>query len=334
MQLRAFASKSCDLHSNFRPHSDRNCFTFQDSDDSGLSSSPSSPAPVGVDFLGDLFDLDTNFSNLLNTSLFDGEFPSKLYTHIKIKDDDDEDMWLNASSSKVNTKTSSLSAGDSSTGQDYFDDSFELIAELLNPQPEVEEKMTGNSSKGKNLTIQQSAEISEVESKNNEACTPTSESGENSSNNNTISAINSPDTSVKRELRTRRKRVVVNTDHDYCRQRLVSDDEPDSDDDYKFVEDIEKEESDDSDDEDFKAPCPAKKVRKASAKGVKDSKYWERRQRNNLAAKRSREAKRTREIQVAKKTVALEKENANLKKQVRKLKANIKRAEKMLRLMV
>lgn len=331
MSIHAMESLSSDRPEKFH---DCNCFTFQDSDDSGLSSSPSSPTPVGVDFLGDLFDLDTNFSNLLNTSLFDGEFPSKLYTHIKIKDDDDEDMWFNASSSKVNTKTSSLSAGDSSTGQDYFDDSFELIAELLNPQPEVEEKMTGNSSKGKNLTIHQSAEISEVESKNNEACTPTSESGENSSNNDTICAINSPDTSVKRELRTRRKRVVVNRDHDYCRQRLVSDDEPDSDDDYKFVEDIEKEESDDSDDEDFKAPCPAKKVRKASAKGVKDSKYWERRQRNNLAAKRSREAKRAREIQVAKKTVALEKENANLKKQVRKLKANIKRAEKMLRLMV
>lgn len=329
MSIHAMESLSSDRPEKFH---DCNCFTFQDSDDSGLSSSPSSPTPVGVDFLGDLFDLDTNFSNLLNTSLFDGEFPSKLYTHIKIKDDDDEDMWFNASSSKVNTKTSSLSAGDSSTGQDYFDDSFELIAELLNPQPEVEEKMTGNSSKGKK--IHQSAEISEVESKNNEACTPTSESGENSSNNDTICAINSPDTSVKRELRTRRKRVVVNTDHDYCRQRLVSDDEPDSDDDYKFVEDIEKEESDDSDDEDFKAPCPAKKVRKASAKGVKDSKYWERRQRNNLAAKRSREAKRAREIQVAKKTVALEKENANLKKQVRKLKANIKRAEKMLRLMV
>lgn len=334
MQLRACPSKRGDLHAIFRPHSDCNCFTFQDSDDSGLSSSPSSPTPVGVEFLGDLFDLDTNFSNLLNTSLFDGEFPSKLYTHIKIKDDDDDDMWFNSSSCKVNSKISSLSTGDSSTGQDYFDDSFELIAELLNPQPEVDEKMTENSSKGKNLTIQPSAEISEVESKNTEACTPTSGSGENSPNKDTISVINSPDTSVKRELRTRRKRVVVNIDHDYCRQRLVSDDEPDSDEDYKFVEDVEKEESDDSDDEDFKAPCPAKKVRKASAKGVKDSKYWERRQRNNLAAKRSREAKRTREIQVAKKTVALEKENANLKKQVRKLKANIKRAEKMLRLMV
>ena len=334
MQLRACACKRCDLRANFHPHLDCDHFTFQDSDDSGLSSSPSSPTPVGDDFLGDLFDLDTNFSNLLNSSLFDGEFPSKLYTHIKIKDDDDDDMWFNISPCKVNSKISSLSAGDSSTGQGYFDESFELIAELLNPQSEVGEKMTENSSKEKTLPANPSSEISDVESKNTDACTPTSGSCENSSNIDKVSAVNSPDTSVKRELRTRRKRVLANIDHDYCRQRFVSDDEVDSDEDYKFVDDIEKEDSDDSDDEDFKAPCPAKKVRKANTKGVKDSKYWERRQRNNLAAKRSREAKRAREIQITKKTAALEKENANLKKQVRKLKANIKRAEKMLRVMV
>ena len=63
----------------------------------------------------------------------------------------------------------------------------------------------------------------------------------------------------------------------------------------------------------------------------KSEEYWERRRRNNLAAKRSREGKRARDIQVVQKTIVLEKENAELKNLLQKLKADIKRAEQKLR---
>ena len=53
-----------------------------------------------------------------------------------------------------------------------------------------------------------------------------------------------------------------------------------------------------------------------------------------MAAKRSREAKRAREIAVAKKTSTLEKENNTLRRQVQRLKAAISKAEKKLRAMV
>ncbi|XP_048589387.1 transcription factor VBP isoform X2 [Nematostella vectensis] len=108
-------------------------------------------------------------------------------------------------------------------------------------------------------------------------------------------------------------------DHNYCR---VSDDEPDDDDD------------DDSDEE--YVPVPTKK-RRTNTKAVsaygrdKDQKYIEKRMKNNLAAKRSREAKRQREIEAMQKTLTLEKENSDLNKEVNKLKKMIARLENKLR---
>ena len=178
------------------------------------------------------------------------------------------------------------------------------------------------------------AEVSIIENTNSSARTPSlsSENGEASTPTDECSSHFSNDTTNNRVLRSRWKRKMLGQDHDYAKVVTVSDNEAESDEDYKV--DKEDEESDDFDDEDYKAPCLAKKARKTNSKTVKDAKYWERRGRNNLAAKRSREAKRAREIQIAEKTAALEKENINLKKQVRKLKAEIKKAEKMILKMV
>ena len=51
-------------------------------------------------------------------------------------------------------------------------------------------------------------------------------------------------------------------------------------------------------------------------RGGKDNKYWERRLKNNLAARRSRAAKRNRQIAVEHTTALLRKENASLKAEV------------------
>jgi len=48
----------------------------------------------------------------------------------------------------------------------------------------------------------------------------------------------------------------------------------------------------------------------------KDAKYWERRQKNNLAAKRSREARRRMEMEIARRAQLLEDENKSLRDQV------------------
>ena len=54
---------------------------------------------------------------------------------------------------------------------------------------------------------------------------------------------------------------------------------------------------------------------------AKDDKYWEKREKNNVAARRSREARRLKENQIALRTAFLEKENAGLKQQVEEVKA-------------
>merc|ERR1719486_268882 len=53
----------------------------------------------------------------------------------------------------------------------------------------------------------------------------------------------------------------------------------------------------------------------------KDIRYWEKREKNNVAARRSREARRLKENQIALRTAYLEKENAMLKSQVDEVKA-------------
>ena len=50
----------------------------------------------------------------------------------------------------------------------------------------------------------------------------------------------------------------------------------------------------------------------------KDDKYWEKRGKNNVAARRSREARRLKENQISLRTVFLEKQNAALKAALQK----------------
>lgn len=51
----------------------------------------------------------------------------------------------------------------------------------------------------------------------------------------------------------------------------------------------------------------------------KDQKYWSRRKKNNIAAKRSREARRIKENQIALRAAYLEKENNTLKDELKKM---------------
>jgi hypothetical protein len=53
---------------------------------------------------------------------------------------------------------------------------------------------------------------------------------------------------------------------------------------------------------------------------LKDNKYFERRKRNNLAAKKSRDQRKIREDQICQRATMLEKENAVLRAQVRRRK--------------
>lgn len=64
----------------------------------------------------------------------------------------------------------------------------------------------------------------------------------------------------------------------------------------------------------------------------KDDRYWEKREKNNVAARRSREARRLKENQIALRTAYLEKENGTLKRELEQAKAeNLKlSAEKQM----
>ena len=53
--------------------------------------------------------------------------------------------------------------------------------------------------------------------------------------------------------------------------------------------------------------------------GLKDDKYWARRHKNNFAAKRSRDARRVKENQIAMRAAFLEKENSCLRDEMAKL---------------
>lgn len=57
---------------------------------------------------------------------------------------------------------------------------------------------------------------------------------------------------------------------------------------------------------------------------AKDEKYWERRRKNNQAAKKSRDLKRQKEMDVAQKAAVLEEENRQLRDEVKKLKEYLK----------
>lgn len=64
--------------------------------------------------------------------------------------------------------------------------------------------------------------------------------------------------------------------------------------------------------------------RKSVDEDVKDDKYWERRRKNNQAAKRSRDLKRLREMNVKQRADSLEEENRQLREEVQKLKEYLK----------
>lgn len=315
---------------------------FDDDEDSGLSSSPSSPGVADNESDPQLFgfenELSSNLVDTLNTCLFDGEFPSKLYTHIKIKEDGDDEPWQSvAFPGQLRHDVASQSLGNlSSLSSDFFGEPFKLLDDLFEP-----------STSGK-VDYERSGKLPYLtEDSLKEPCPDYSSNDTTDTITNIVEepaievVCSSEDVrrnSLKRKLRTRNKISVI-TDHNYVKPLDIAaeaNSEFGDDDKITVSEDTEAEEEEDDDDEDFQPTCSAKKSRRASPNPStgRDEKYWERRKRNNLAAKRSREAKRAREIAVAKKTSTLEKENNTLRRQVQRLKAAISKAEKKLRAMV
>ena len=317
---------------------------FDDDEDSGLSSSPSSPGVADNESDPQLFgfenELSSNLVDTLNTCLFDGEFPSKLYTHIKIKEDGDDEPWQSvAFPGQLRHDVASQSLGNlSSLSSDFFGEPFKLLDDLFEP-----------STSGK-VDYERSGKLPYLtEDSLKEPCPDYSSNDTTDTITNIVEepaievVCSSEDVrrnSLKRKLRTRNKISVI-TDHNYVKLLDIAaeaNSEFGDDDKLTVSEDTEaeEEEEEDDDDEDFQPTCSAKKSRRASPNPStgRDEKYWERRKRNNLAAKRSREAKRAREIAVAKKTSTLEKENNTLRRQVQRLKAAISKAEKKLRAMV
>ncbi|XP_056308751.1 TEF transcription factor, PAR bZIP family member b, partial [Danio aesculapii] len=65
---------------------------------------------------------------------------------------------------------------------------------------------------------------------------------------------------------------------------------------------------------------------------AKDDKYWSRRKKNNVAAKRSRDARRLKENQIAVRASFLERENAALRQQVAELRKDCGRCQKIMSL--
>uniref|UniRef100_A0A3Q3ARM5 BZIP domain-containing protein n=1 Tax=Kryptolebias marmoratus TaxID=37003 RepID=A0A3Q3ARM5_KRYMA len=61
-----------------------------------------------------------------------------------------------------------------------------------------------------------------------------------------------------------------------------------------------------------------------------DDKYWARRRKNNMAAKRSRDARRLKENQIAIRAAFLEKENSALRQEVSALRKELRRTKNVL----
>ena len=78
-------------------------------------------------------------------------------------------------------------------------------------------------------------------------------------------------------------------------------------------------------------PVQKKSCRNFVPDSLKDIDYWEKRKRNNLAAKRSREDRRRKELEVLNKMANLEQQNADLKAQVKSLKEDNKKLLKKLK---
>ncbi|KAJ3608470.1 hypothetical protein NHX12_025517 [Muraenolepis orangiensis] len=83
--------------------------------------------------------------------------------------------------------------------------------------------------------------------------------------------------------------------------------------------------------DDLKPQPMIKKARKVYIpEDCKDDKYWARRRKNNVAAKRSRDARRLKENQIAIRACFLEKENQALKQEVAELRKELGRAKNVL----
>lgn len=84
-------------------------------------------------------------------------------------------------------------------------------------------------------------------------------------------------------------------------------------------------------DEDLKPQPMIKKAKKVFVPDEqKDDKYWSRRKKNNLAAKRSRDARRLKENQITVRASFLERENAALRQQVAELRKDCGRCKNLL----
>ncbi|XP_076108782.1 uncharacterized protein LOC143076793 [Mytilus galloprovincialis] len=75
---------------------------------------------------------------------------------------------------------------------------------------------------------------------------------------------------------------------------------------------------------------PPKKRQNVNPESQKDNCYWEKRKKNNESAKRSREARRMKEEQIALRVVYLEQENLQLRTEVSLLKGEIEKLRCML----
>ncbi|XP_067859934.1 hepatic leukemia factor-like isoform X2 [Heptranchias perlo] len=84
-------------------------------------------------------------------------------------------------------------------------------------------------------------------------------------------------------------------------------------------------------DEELKPQPMIKKARKVFVPDeMKDEKYWARRRKNNMAAKRSRDARRLKENQIAIRAAFLEKENSALRQEVADLRKELSRCKNIL----
>ncbi|XP_062388279.1 HLF transcription factor, PAR bZIP family member b isoform X2 [Sardina pilchardus] len=83
--------------------------------------------------------------------------------------------------------------------------------------------------------------------------------------------------------------------------------------------------------EELKPQPMIKKARKVFIPDeMKDEKYWARRRKNNLAAKRSRDARRLKENQIAVRANFLEKENSALRQEVAELRKEVGRCQNVI----
>lgn len=83
--------------------------------------------------------------------------------------------------------------------------------------------------------------------------------------------------------------------------------------------------------EELKPQPMIKKARKVyTPEDLKDDRYWARRRKNNMAAKRSRDARRLKENQIAVRAAFLEKENSALRQEVSTLRQEMGRTKSLL----